>query len=303
MANVLILTLNKQNEENYMLNKMNEVPGVCVLPTFKDFNLGMKVIWKFSMKLKVFWLVGLFLTDSVKSEIKNNDIVVCMASHYSPTILKYISKKYNKRCINYFWDKISISGYPVNKSKEFENWTFDIDDANYYSLEYNPQFYVDSIKIDKKIKYDLTFVGADRNGQWKNRTTLVKKYYKLFDEIGLKTFFYYVTKSTSIDEEIRHDKGLSNQEFIGVIGEGKAILEIVEPGREWLTQRPFLALSNNIKLVTNNKKIKDMDFYSPDNIFILEDDNISNLCDFLKNSIDIKNDLKYYSLSEWKERF
>lgn len=73
MANVLILTLNKQNEENYMLNKMNEVPGVCVLPTFKDFNLGMKVIWKFSMKLKIFWLVGLFLTDSVKSEIKNND--------------------------------------------------------------------------------------------------------------------------------------------------------------------------------------------------------------------------------------
>ena len=132
---------------------------------------------------------------------------------------------------------------------------------------------------------------------------MVKKYYKLFDEIGLKTFFYYVTKSTSIDEEIRHDKGLSNQEFIGVIGEGKAILEIVEPGREWLTQRPFLALSNNIKLVTNNKKIKDMDFYSPDNIFILEDDNISNLCDFLKNPIDIKNDLKYYSLSEWKERF
>ncbi|MCE2302956.1 hypothetical protein ACXOXG_02135 [Streptococcus thermophilus] len=48
MANVLILTLNKQNEENYMLNKMNEVSGVCVLPTFKDFNLGMKVIWKFS---------------------------------------------------------------------------------------------------------------------------------------------------------------------------------------------------------------------------------------------------------------
>lgn len=70
-----------------------------------------------------------------------------------------------------------------------------------------------------------------------------------------------------------------------------------------MTQRPFLALSNNIKLVTNNKKIKDMDFYSPDNIFILEDDNISDLCDFLKNPIDIKNDLKYYSLSEWKERF
>lgn len=303
MSNVLILTLNKQNEENYMLNKMNEVQGVCALPTFKDLSLFMKVILKLSMKLDIFWLVGLFLTNSVKSAIEDNDIVICMASHYSPNILKYISKKYNKRCINYFWDKISISGYPIIECKEFENWTFDMDDASCYSLKYNPQFYVDSIKIDKKGNYDLTFVGADRNGKWKNRTFLVKKYYKLFNDIGLKTFFYYVTRSKDLNEKIGHTKCLSNQEFINVIGEGKAILEIVESGREWLTQRPFLALSNNIKLVTNNKKIRKMDFYSPENIFILEEDNINKLRDFLNNPTDTKNDLEYYLLSNWKERF
>ena len=83
------------------------------------------------------------------------------------------------------------------------------------------------------------------------------------------------------------------------------VVDIVEKEIQWQTLRPLLALTNKKKLITNNVGIRNEKYYSPDNIFILGEDDSEKLKDFVNSdfvSID-PNDLNYYNASSWLSRF
>lgn len=63
----------------------------------------------------------------------------------------------------------------------------------------------------------------------------------------------------------------------------KAILDIVQEGQTGLTWRPIEALLLERKLITNFVGIKEYDFYSKENIFILGEDDMSLLVHFLNS--------------------
>lgn len=173
-------------------------------------------------------------------------------------------------------------------------------------MAYNPQFFADIKWPASDIKYDISFVGSNRKGEWSSRDKIVDNAYKEFSALGLNLYFYYYANTHGKTRcAYCREEPLPESEYYKICSQSKAILELVEPGEEWLTLRPFQALNNNKKLITNNPKIKNYSFYSSYNIFILGVDDIGGLVRFLNSPFHGmgQDGIERYSAREWVNRF
>ena len=59
------------------------------------------------------------------------------------------------------------------------------------------------------------------------------------------------------------------------------------------------------KLITNNKDIKNYDFYNPSNIFILGENNIEDIKEFINKPYEKVEQkiIDYYDFEQWLSRF
>lgn len=305
MGNILFLFFNDPNSNDPVLNRINELQDASAASVFKSVGLIGRALRK--IHLSKTWRGGAVWFGEWKKKITQYDIVVCIASQYSPNVLRWIHNKFKSiKLINYFWDCIEISKYPVVIGDCFENWSFNRREAELYGFKYNPQFYCKNIRIpQRKIEYDIAFVGADRNGLWKTRAEMVQKCYEQFQKNNLKSMIWFVSESKMVDPEIRKDTFLNNDEYYELLGKSKALLDLVEPGCEWSTLRPLLALSNGKKLITNDKTILSKRYYSKEKVFVLGVDDLSGLKCFLNNQVDFKEEKKYayYEAENWVKRF
>lgn len=132
----------------------------------------------------------------------------------------------------------------------------------------------------------LYFIGYE-----KGRTALLQKYKSIFEAFGLPcTFLIYK----------RRDKGISYEENIERVARCQCIVDITID-QAGLSLRPLEALFFNKKLITNNKGIKQYSFYHPDNIFILEEDNIELLPSFINKPLyAVSEEIKRsFDINDW----
>lgn len=303
MKKIIILTFDK-SKDSYYLRKLNEVNGIYAFPILLECNFFKKALRKillFKCKLPLF--IGLWTDQrTLEEHLSDCDLIICMANSISSLVLKYLNKKYKLKCINYFWDKIEISKYPVINSNFYQNWTFDEKDSILYKIRYNPQFYVPNVVPKaKRKKYDIFFCGADRDGEWGERVKIINSIYEELQNQNLKLKFCMVTKSKNCLEEIKYFAPIKQDEYYKMFSCSRAVLEIVEPGSEWITLRVFEALTNEIKLITNNRNIKNYDFYDAKNIFILGID--KDITSFINTPFNNTFQFSKYSVSAWKDRF
>jgi hypothetical protein len=113
--------------------------------------------------------------------------------------------------------------------------------------------------------------------------------------ISDRKFFY--------DKKI-FDKKLSYRNTLSLISQSKSILEIVQENQSGLTLRSMEALFFNKKLLTNNASIKNYDLYSKENIFIIGEDDINRISEFVNTPFKIldKDILEQYDFKEWLKR-
>ena len=303
MKNLIILTFNREKGDDYILRKMNSVPGIKAFPVLKDVGFIKKCIRRLNFAIFPSSVERWFSSTWI-NEVNRDDIVICMANYWTPSILKNIKQRLGTRCINYYWDKVCVSGYPVVQTDYFENWSFDIEDSENYGMTYNPQFFVSENNSEKKdIIYDVCFVGADRNGKCFSRVSNANSFYTIMNDMGLSLYFRLLTESPDANKNIATSDMISMDEVVSIMLQSKAVLEIVEPNAEWLTLRPFQALSNNKKLITNNKSILQYDFYDKTNIFVIGMDDWSDLRSFLNSPFKKIAVLDKYSIEYWRDRF
>ena len=302
---LLLLTYNNDREENILLGAVSRsgiMEAGCIL-THRGLLLRClrRYVIRYHLPGMGFWL------GDWKERLSSYGTIVMTASGYTPEILKWIHKRCpGIRLINYYWDKIEISKYPVVYCDDFENWSFDREDAGNYGFSYNPQYYSGQLRLPAgKLKYDISFVGADREGNWPERTELVNRYYEQLQKAGLNTFFYYVSGDRKSNPVFTHTKRMSEREYLKVVSESRAVLDLVQPERGWMTQRPLLALSNQKKIVTNYHGIMDYDFYNKENIFILGSDAADRLYHFVHQPFrsDRNSRLGFYEADKWAARF
>lgn len=229
-----------------------------------------------------------------KKILKDIDVVILFDTGYKSNISKYIQRK-NKNCkiIFYNWNLINEdTKFILHDINISEIWTFDKNDASKYNLKWNPQFFTHEVKLElKDLKYDILFLGRD-----KGREVLIENYNKIFQQKKLKT------KLCIIKNEKNY---IPYNEYLQLLSESKCILDILSPNQSGFTLRVMEALFLKKKLITNNKEIKNYDFYNKNNIFILEEDNTENIIDFIKSDYKTisKEIIDLYDFENWLKRF
>ena len=239
-------------------------------------------------------ILNSFFYNSWKNEIQQYDIVILGENGYSKNISKYIRKK-NKKCkiVMYFWNNINEVYEKHLQDKNIDEfWTFDKNDAKKYNMKYNPQFYTKDIKLETNSQeFDILFLGRAKNR--KNEIIALKN--KL-EQQNLKCKFIIIEDGK---DYIEYEK------YLDLISKSKCILDYNEKGQVGLTLRPMEALFLNKKLITNNSDIENYDFYNPKNIFILGEnkmEEISQFIDIPNEKID-ENIINNYDFNSWVEKF
>ena len=130
----------------------------------------------------------------------------------------------------------------------------------------------------------------------KNRKNEIIELKNKLEQQNLKCNFIVIEDEK---DYIEYDK------YLDLISKSKCILDYNQKGQTGLTLRPMEALFFNKKLITNNKDIKNYNFYNSKNIFILGENKMEEVDKFLNTpSEKIHEDiLNNYDFNSWVEKF
>lgn len=234
------------------------------------------------------------------NSIEDGNIILNF-SNSNKVLNKYLFKKFkNSKRIFYCWDLSCFES--INKLKKYYNqiWSFDYHKSKQYNLNFYPQFYwKENIHKNIVIKEEIFFIGIDKG----RLSILIKLKEKLNDKIIIYVLPDKHKKYTIQEKKYLKKSMLTYKEIENKILEAKCILELNQKGQEGLTLRAMESLFFNKKLITNNKRIKEYNFYNKNNILIIDENKINydEIIKFLnKPQITITDEIKEkYKVNNW----
>jgi hypothetical protein len=274
--------------------------GIDTRTVYKRIPKFLKAVRRIYVKMKFLpvepWL------ESWKNDLNQFELVILHASKLTPPVARYIAKKNARiRLIVWYWNPVSkCVSVDEFSSESSEIWTFDEDDAKTYSLHKNTQYYFKDIEIDRdSIKYDAFFVGSD-----KGRLSELKAIESVLNDEGLNTYFHIVGSRAKRKKSVYSGERLEYGMVLKYISETRAVVDVVSEKQSGMTLRPLEALFFRKKLITTDKSVANRDFYSPNNIFIIGVDSISNITEFLNLPVcEIDSLFDWYDFDSWLLRF
>jgi hypothetical protein len=259
-------------------------------------------------------LFDFFYQQAIKSDIIYDIVFVIQGEGLSINTLKNIRKR-NPRALMvlYMWDSFKNKKSLITHIDCFDKvFTFDPDDAKKFKLNFKPLFFVrQSIMLSQKNIYDISFVGTMHSDRFFIANTLQKTL-----KPNKKFFFYFYlqapwmfwfhkffnSKFAFAQRESFSTKSMKRSDVTKLFRKSFSILDIEHPNQKGLTMRTFECLGLKRKLITTNINIKNYDFYSSNNIYILDRKNIKPIPEtfFKKPYRPLKKGLyEKYSLRAW----
>jgi hypothetical protein len=184
----------------------------------------------------------------------------------------------------YLWDSIANRSHVRANLTLFDRiYTFDPDDAARYQLRLRPLFYGHGFNATKPMEapahYQISFIGTAHTDRFavvdRLRTGLhegVNAFWYLYLQAPWVMHFYRLTKPN-----MRHSRledfnfsPLEKKIVQSVFTESHSILDIEHPRQVGLTMRTFETLGANKKLVTTNAGVREYDFFSAENICVID---------------------------------
>lgn len=259
---------------------------------FKKVSKPIRAIRRYCL-MKNIGDITIWLGDWFNNLGKYESIIIHMnrLTRHLPELI--INKYPNIKVISWYWNTITKESEPIKTDDiRIEYFSFDKNDCKKYGLKYNIQYYC-PIKIENKEKdNDIYFVGRS-----KGRRKQIEEFKQIAESNGLKCNFN-IYEDNDIDikpySEVKKD-----------LTKTKAILEINKSNQVGFTLRTLESLFYEIKLITDNKEIKNLDIYNKNNIFIIGEDEIDKLNTFVNSKYDISVN-KYkdeYSIDTWFNNF
>lgn len=257
------------------------------------------------------------IIDANKS--KDYDYVFIVKGEMTPVeILKDFRIYYpNAKLCLYLYDSVKNVRGIEKKFQYFDTChSFDPEDCEKYSaLKFRPLFFSDEfrqpVKNGDDYDYDICFMGTVHSDRYK----VIKQVQKISNELGLRQnwflylqsefiyYFYKITKreffGTSISDFDLEKK--SGKEIAAEVDKTKIVLDVQHPKQRGLTMRTIEMIGMNKKLITTNKTIKHYDFYNPNNVCVIDRNNVQIDMEFLNTPYQELDDKMYesYSLESW----
>lgn len=250
------------------------------------------------------------------------DYIFVMDVEAMPTSFLKKIKKSNPSSIFilYLWDSIYNKKHTINYLSFFDHiYSFDPNDCkNNPILIFRPLFFLNEYKTltsnkEQEYEYDFSFIGTAHS----DRYALIQKIYSQIQDYCLKSYWYLYLQNWKMfywnkltNQAFRkahlhdfHYSSLSKKEVIEVIRKSRIIIDIQHPKQSGLTMRTIEMLGAQRKLVTTNASVKNYDFYSEDNILVIDRENpVIDEFFCLREYRPLKEYLYYkYSLDGWLE--
>lgn len=295
--------------EKYMVNSLKSEYDVVLfnklMKHFRNIN--------FSLEKRNFprqWFINFNRYIKLKN-LKAEDILLCSGFAISGFI--DLIKDVNCHRVLVLRDTIDVLNNSMKNKKKWlrqdedyitkitphfdKIYSFDFDDCRKYNFTYLNQFLPFTFSEMKKIRTELDNKNLSKNcffiGEYlEHRVEIINKLAPRLQDDNYKIDFnlinYDIVKdiSSTLKESnfYKLGKKISYFENIEKVKESDVILEIGQIGQTGITLRAIEAILFNKKLITTNKSIREYNFYNPEQIFILEDENYMNISVFLQTT-------------------
>ncbi|WP_259067111.1 hypothetical protein HDF24_19875 [Mucilaginibacter sp. X4EP1] len=288
-------------------------------------NSFLKAIFRVKKEL-LEYVINKYYNDILKNiASKKYDYFLLIKGEVIPENFIVQFKKINPKAKLIFYTYDSFNNNNKNSIfilKHFNKcYSFDFEDVkNNPSLKLKHLFYTEEyIKQPDKLEksYDISFVGTVHS----SRYLTVNKLFNNFDRKYI--FFYMPAKWFFLLQklleksyrkikwsEIRFEK-ISKTQVANIFKISESVFDLQRFGQTGLTMRTFEVLASGAILITTNPNIKQVEFYNPDRIIVLEDADAQDNIDEIKTKISnaknhptetVKGLEKYY-INNWIEEF
>ena len=286
----------------FVLSGLKSRSDVMLFPLNQHSNIIQKVSRKYgsTIPLPIHFVVGSSLHNAIR-RLKSGDAVI-IAEYTDPALIMAISRIVPEGVSRYLWlwnhkgnNKVFANNLCTIQKNNFQVVTYDELDAEKYGFRWHSQFF--NIKPYQKVGsfqdntflYDFLFVGYA-----KNRVAEIENIHSMLSSYNCK----FVTVHNSSDY-------IPYTKYMEMAMQSRCLVEIVHSGDPSCTLRPLEAMAIRRKLLTNNPAIHNYSFFHPQNIFIIGENELAKLPDFLQSPIEpLHSDVvESYDVNTWIESF
>lgn len=269
---------------------------------YKIYNFILKTFFKSNLKTLYY---GKEIIKRLSEIDEKQDIILTIKGDFIDR--KSISefKQFTKKSIGFFNDNTRRCPKIIRVIPSFDEvYSFEKEDCKQYNLKFAPNWiYNSNIQEHKEttIKYQVfNIISTDKRSAILSRIAndLLSK------KINFK-FIVYDKKNNGKDKSLEY---ISKHIPLSVVNEytnsSKVMLDINRKGQSGLTFRVFESMGLQKKLITTNTDIKNYDFYNPNNILIIDENNPNIPIHFFDNEYEELPEhlFQKYTLEGWIDR-
>ncbi len=168
---------------------------------------------------------------------------------------------------------------PRGLDKRISLWTYDPDDAEKYGMNLNRIGFFEILRPPAKTEksIDILYVGRD-----KGRADKIFDLQRRLEKSGLKTYVRICPdRSYMLLKKKYYKPVITYQEYLQLLSQSRAIVNIMPENQRSITWRDLEVCYYGVKEITNNRWIKDSELYDKSRYFILGEDDLDGISDFL----------------------
>lgn len=301
---ILFLSVSFFNYEKAIAKRLSELGAEVDFyderPSNSNFSKGIIRLNKRFYHLKINEYYNRILNEI---QGKKYDFFFLIKGEAIPTFFLEKIKQDNPEMEMIYYNFDPLKEYPnlIAHLKYFDKkFTFEYNDAVQFNLKFRPLFYLDEYENlnqnPEPSEYDLVFIGSAHT----DRYIVGEQVRAIADRFHLRSYFYYYAMGRiafrlkkMIDKNLKQFditkvsfNKLNHQQIIDFYKKTKSVLDINKPFQNGLTIRTFEVLASGKKLITTNSDIKNYPFYNPDNILVIDRENIQIDPEFFKTDFE-----------------
>ena len=251
-----------------------------------------------------------FVIEQLDKLGHQDQILVLNADTFDHSTLEYMKKRTN-RFITFLYD--NLDRCPVQDKLHFFDkiYSFDDKDIEKHGFEKltNYNYLPFLSQENQNPSEDALYITSYDKKRIKQLDILSQKFEELrlkFDlyVIGKKSWKNQLMKPLSKNKIVFTRKRISHENLPEFYKRTKVILDLMRENQYGLSFRVFEAMALEKKIITDNEKIKNYDFYNPNNILVLNKDFSNITKEFFETPYQSLPEeiYKKYTLEKWVER-
>ena len=251
-----------------------------------------------------------FVIEQLDKLGHQDQILVLNADTFDHSTLEYMKKSTN-RFITFLYD--NLDRFPVQDKLHFFDkiYSFDDKDIEKHGFERLTNYnYLPFLSQEKQNpSEDALYITSYDKKRIKQLDILSQKFEELrlkFDlyVIGKKSWKNQLIKPFSKNKIVFTRKRINHENLSEFYKRTKVILDLMRENQYGLSFRVFEAMALEKKIITDNEKIKNYDFYNPNNILVLNKDFSNITKEFFETPYQSLPEeiYKKYTLEKWVER-